>query len=62
MSSPPALSEVMVMVTELQSLGFGNDVYEEILYSLHTRESDRDEAIAEALTVLQDMHRHVSVM
>ena len=52
----------MVMVSELQELGFGEGVYEEIVYSLHTREEEREEAMADAITVLQDMHRHVSVM
>ena len=58
----PALPEVMVMVAELQSLGFGHHVYEEILYSLHIRQDNREQAMIEALTVLQDMHRHVSLM
>ena len=51
------------MVAELQSLGFGGGVYEEILHSLHTRShGDREQAMADALTVLQDMLRHVSVI
>lgn len=55
--------EIMVMVGELQSLGFSlHHVYEEIVRYLHTREEKRDEALAQALTVLQDMHRHVRVM
>jgi pentatricopeptide repeat protein len=52
------LSEMMVMVAELQSLEFGHHVYEEILHSLHTRHDDRDQAMADALSVLQDMPRH----
>lgn len=55
--------EIMVMISELQSLGFSlHHVYEEIVRHLHTREEKQDEALAQALTVLQDMHRHVRVM
>lgn len=54
---------MMVMVAELQGLGFNlHHVYEEIVHYLHTREERRDEAMEQALTVLQDMHRHVRVM
>ena len=59
---PSALPELMVMVAELQSLGFGHHVYEGILHSLQTRQDNRDQAMADALTVLQDMLRHVRVM
>ena len=62
LSFPPGLPEIMVMVAELQSLGFGHHVHEEVLHHLHTREEGREEAINDALTVLQDMHRHVSAM
>ena len=47
------------MVAELKSLGFGRHVYEEILHSLHTRQDNREQAMADALTVLQDMLRNV---
>ena len=58
--SSPGLSEIMVMVDELQRLGFSHHVHEELLHSLHTRHEAQ--AMADALTVLQDMHRYVSVM
>ena len=48
------------MVDELQRLGFSHHIHEELLHSLHTRQDAQ--AMADALTVLQDMHRYVSVM
>ena len=52
----------MVMVAELRSLEFSHHVYEEVIHSLLTRQDEKDEAMQEALTVLQDMHRHVRII
>lgn len=51
------------MVSELQTLGFGRRVHEEILHHLHTREEeeDREQGMADALTVLEDMIHQVMV-
>lgn len=56
------MADITVMATELQSLGFGYHVYEEILHSLHNRHDNKDQAMSDALTVLQDMQRHVSII
>ena len=62
---PPLLSglqEIMVVVTELQKLGFNHQVYTTILFILHNRPDKRDEATEDSLALLQYMHHHVRIV